>query len=192
VAEQIVIDIDRPQSRPFTLSDAMILMLAVSLGLALARAGIVFLWNYIRSVPLNQFRTLAVALALVRTLNTLILNFLFFLLPTFLILRLKRPRAPFRLLILEPGFAACAAVLTVFIGCLPLVLLARSGIAGQIIEIGGQVLLVAAIPLVWITLIATHRWKPESSWIDRLGRILGVLWMICVPAHFVFIRSGYR
>ena len=74
----------------------MILMLAVSLGLGLARPGIVFLWNYVRSVPLNQFRTLVVALAILRTLNTLLLNFLFFLLPAFLILRLKRPRAPLR------------------------------------------------------------------------------------------------
>ena len=34
MAEQIVVDTDRPQSRPFTLGDPMILMLAVSLGLA--------------------------------------------------------------------------------------------------------------------------------------------------------------
>jgi hypothetical protein len=191
MAEHLDIDIERPQSRPFTLGDAMILLLALSLGLALARAGIVFLWNYIRSVPLVQFRTLVVALALLRTLNTLLLNFLFFLLPAFLILRLKRPRAPLRSLILQPGFAACAAVLAVFIASLPFVLLAPAGLAGQVIEIGGQILLVVAVPLVWVTLIVTHRWNPEPSWIDRLGRILGVLWMVCVPAHFVFIRSGY-
>jgi uncharacterized membrane protein len=191
MAEQLDIDVERPQFRPFTLGDAMILLLALSLGLALARAGIVFLWNYIRSVPLVQFRTLVVALALLRTFNTLLLDFLFFLLPAFLILRLKRPRAPLRSLILQPGFAACAAVLAVFIASLPFVLLAPAGLAGQVIEIGGQILLVVAVPLVWVTLIVTHWWNPEPSWIDRLGRILGVLWMVCVPAHFVFIRSGY-
>jgi hypothetical protein len=191
MAEQLVIDTDRPQSRPLTLGDAMILMLAVSLGLALARAGIVFLWNYVYSVPLNQFRTLIVALAILRTLNTLLLNFLFFLLPAFLILRLKRPRAPLRSLILQPGFSACAAVLAVFAASLPFVLIASDGLVGQGIEIGSQILLVAVVPLVWVTLIATRRWNPEPSWIDRFGRVLGVLWMVCVPAHFVFIRSGY-
>ena len=114
-----------------------------------------------------------VALALLRTLNTLLLNFLFFLLPAFLILRLKRPRAPLRSLILQPGFAACAAVLAVFIASLPFVLLAPAGLAGQVIEIGGQSLPVLAVPLVWVTLIVTHCGTPSragsTAWAAYLG-----------------------
>jgi uncharacterized membrane protein len=104
---------------------------------------------------------------------------------------LESRRARGSSLILQPGFAACAAVLAVFITSLPFVLFAPAGLAGQVIEIGGQILLVVAVPLVWVTLIVTHCWNLEPSWIDRLGRILGVLWMVSVPAHFVFIRSGY-
>jgi hypothetical protein len=60
-----------------------------------------------------------------------------------------------------------------------------------VIEIAAQVLLVVAAPLAWIFSIATHRWNPEPSWIDRLGRILGALGMVCTPAHFVLIHLPY-
>jgi hypothetical protein len=184
-------DSEQPKARAFTVGDAMILVVALSLWFGLARGGFVFLWNYIRTVPLSQFRTLVVELAIVRTANTLLLNLLFFLLPAFLILRLKRPRPPLQSLIRQPGFAACGAVIAVVIAFLLLALLIPSGVAGEGVEIGSQVLSIAAVPFAWSTLIATHRWNPEPSWIDRMGRVLGVLWMICVPAHFVFIRSGY-
>lgn len=191
MAEAVVSDIDRPQFRPFTLGDAMILVIALALGLVLARSGIGALANHVRSVPLKQFRTLAVAVKLGRTLNILLLNFLWCLLPAFLILRLRRPRAPFRSLILQPGFAACAAVLAAHFGPQPFVRLAPAGLARQAIEMGGLVLLVAAVPVVWVTLIVTHRWNPESSWVDTLGRILGLLWTICLTNDIILIILQY-
>jgi hypothetical protein len=182
MASPIAADIDQPQSRPFTLGDAMILIIALALGLALARPGISALAFKIRTVPLDYFRTSGAAVALGRTLNFILLSFLFFLLPAFLIVRLKRPRAPLRSLIHQPGFAACAAPCAVFSAFLPLALLAASGLAGQVIEIGGRVFLIAAAPLAWVYMIATHQWYPVPSWIDRLGRILGALWMVSVTA----------
>ena len=74
---------------------------------------------------------------------------------------------------------------------MPLVLFPVSGLAGEVIEKGVQILLVVAAPLAWIFLIATRRWNPEPGWIDRLGRILGTLAMLCTPAHFVLIRLPY-
>ena len=191
MAEAAVTDIGRPRSRPFALGDAMILIVALALGLALAGPGIVIIADAIRTVPHKHFRTLAGAVPLGRFLNIVVLNFLFFLLPAFLILRLKRPRPPLRSLIRQPGFAACAAPVAFFLVSLPLALLAPSGLAGQVIEIAGQVLLAAAVPLAWVSLIATRRWDPEPSWIDRLGRILGALWMFSLPAHLVLIRLPY-
>jgi hypothetical protein len=29
----------------------------------------------------------------------------------------------------------------------------------------------------WATLAATRRWRTEASWIDRLGRVLGTIWI---------------
>jgi len=191
MADAAVTDIARPKSRPFTLGDAMILIVALALGLAIARPGIIVIADAIRSVPLKQFRTLAGAVSLGRFLNIVLLNFLFFLLPAFLIMRLKRPRAALRSMICQPGFAACAAPVVIVLATLPLALLHPSGLAGQVIEIVGQVLLVGAAPLAWVFLVATRRWNPEPSWIDRLGRILGALWMVCIPAHLVLIRLPY-
>jgi hypothetical protein len=124
-------------------------------------------------------------------LNIVLLNFLFFLIPAFLIVRLRRPRAALRSMICQPGFAACAAPVVVVLASMPLSLFPLSGSAGEAVELGFQVLLVTAAPLAWVYLIATRRWNPEPGWIDRLGRILGVLGMISVPAHLVLIRLSY-
>ncbi len=191
MAEAAVTDIAPPEPRPFTLGDAMIFIIALALSLALARPGIIVIADAIRTVPQSHFRTLAGAVQLGRFLNIVVLNFLFFLVLAFLIIRLKRPRPPLRTLIHQPGFAACAAPFAFYLAALPLALLVSYGPARQAIEIGGQVLLAAAAPLAWVYLIATRRWGPEPSWIDRLGRFLGVLWMVCLPVHLVLIRLPY-
>jgi hypothetical protein len=191
MAEAAVTDIDRPKCRAFTLGDAMILIIALALGLAIARPGIALVGNAIRSLPRNRFGTLAGAVSLGRFLNILLLNFLFFLLPAFLILRLKRPRAPLRSMIGQPGFAACAAAVAIVLAFLPSEVLPPSGLARQVMEIAAQVLMPAAVPLAWVSLIVTRRWAPEPSWIDRSGRILGAMWMISVPAHMVLTHLPY-
>jgi hypothetical protein len=183
--------IDRPTSRPFRLSDAIIFIAALGLGLALARPVIFLIADAVRSDPRWRFQTLPGAVSLGRMLNIVLLNFLLFLLPAFLIVRLRRPRAALRSIICQPGFAACAAQVVVSLATMPLALLPLSGPVGQVIEIVWQVLLVVAAPLAWVFLIATRRWNLESSWIDRLGRILGVLGMICLPAHLLLIRLPY-
>ena len=191
MVEAAVTDIDRPQSRQLTLADAMIFIVAIALGLALAGPGILLILDAIRTAPHQQFQTLAGAVGLGRFLNIVVLNFLFFLLPAFLIVRLRHPRPPLRSVIRQPGFAACASPVAIVLASLPFALLAPSGLAGQVIEIAGQVLIAAAVPLAWIALIATRRWDSEPSWIDRLGRILGALWMVSLPAHLVLIRLPY-
>ena len=175
---------DQPRLRPFTVGDAMILIIALATGLAMARPFIRSLAFRIRSVPSGYFWAPGTAFKLGLTLDTILLCFLFFLLPAFVILRLKRPRTPLRSLICQPGFAACAAPCAVFLASLPFALVAYSGLAGRVIADGSRVVLVAAAPLAWVSLIATRRWCPERSWIDRLGRILGALWMVSAPVIF--------
>jgi hypothetical protein len=190
MAEATVTDIDWPKSRPFSLSDAMSLIIALALGLAVARPAIALIENAVRLVPQNHFRTMAGAIQLAWILNTIVLSFLFFLLPTFLILRLKRPRAPLRSIIGQPGFAACAVSVAVVLALLPIELL-PAGLARQIMEITAPVLMTTAAPLAWLSLIATRRWDPEPSWIDRLGRIFGGLWMVAFPANIILARLAY-
>src|SRR4051812_34949973 len=109
MAEVAATDIDRPRSRPFGLGDAMILIVALALSLALAGPAIIIIADTIHSDPRWWFQTLDGAVSLAHMLNALVLCFLFFLIPACLILRLKRPRPPLRSLIGQPGFAACAA-----------------------------------------------------------------------------------
>jgi hypothetical protein len=183
-------EIDRPSLRPFGVADAMIFVIAIGLGLALARPAIVLIADAVRSDSRWRSQTLAGAVSLGRMLNIVLLNFLFFLLPAFLIVRLRRPRPALRSLICQPGFVACAAPVIIVLATMPLALLPLSGLA-ELIGIGVQVLLVVAGPLAWVFLVATRRWNPEPSWIERLGRVLGVLGMICTPAHLVLIRLPY-
>jgi hypothetical protein len=35
-----------------------------------------------------------------------------------------------------------------------------------------------AILAAWLTLILRRRWCPEPSWLDRMGRLLAILWLI--------------
>ena len=188
MGEPTVTDHDRLTSRPFGVADAMIFIIALGLGLALARPAIVLIADAIRSDPRWRFQTLDGAVSLIRMLNIVLLNFLFFLLPAFLIVRLRRPRPALRSLIGQPGFVACAAPVVIVLATMPLALLPLEGLAGQVIEIVVQVLLVVAAPLAWVFLIVTRRWNSEPRWIDRLGRILGALGIVCTPAHFVLIH----
>jgi len=38
----------------------------------------------------------------------------------------------------------------------------------------------------WIALALARRWRPERSWVDRLGRAIGVFW-IAAALHFLFL-----
>jgi hypothetical protein len=181
-------DVDRPTARPLSLADAMIFIIALGLGLAIARPVIVLITDTVRADPRWRFQTLDGAVSLGRMFNIVLLDFLLFLLPAFLIVRLKRPRAALRSMICQPGFAACAAPVAIVLATMPLALFPASGLAHQFIEIASQVLLVGAAPLAWVFLIATRQWNLEPSWIDRLGRVLGALCMVCLPTHFVLMR----
>jgi hypothetical protein len=187
--DRALTQVDRPQFRSFTLGDAMILIIALAPGLAFARPDIRVLARKIPLYPARQFLTAGVAVPLVKSVSMLMLKFLFFLLPAYLILRLKRPRVPFRSLIRQPGFAACAAPFAVF----PLVhiwgvLAPICGLTGEVVSIGSQALFVVAAPLAWVGLIATRQWHAEPHWIDRLGRVMGACWMVSTLALFVVLR----
>ncbi|WP_406695128.1 hypothetical protein V5E97_29235 [Singulisphaera sp. Ch08] len=39
-----------------------------------------------------------------------------------------------------------------------------------------------SVVAIWLLLVLSGRWRPEKSWIDRLGRVLGVIWIACAVA----------
>jgi hypothetical protein len=138
MGETAAIDIDRPTFRALSLANAMNFIIALGLGLAIARPAIVLIADSVRADPRWRFQTLDGAVSLGRMLNIVLLDFLLFLLPAFLIVRLKRPRAALRSMICQPGFAACAAPIAIVLATMPLALLRPSGLARQVIEIASH------------------------------------------------------
>ncbi|MFO0955968.1 MAG: hypothetical protein U0800_00720 [Isosphaeraceae bacterium] len=39
------------------------------------------------------------------------------------------------------------------------------------------------VAAVWLVLALSGRWRPEPSWIDRLGRLVGAAWIACAIAY---------
>lgn len=109
-------------------------------------------------------------------------------------LRLVPPRPPLRRVVLQPGAAACGAVAFVFTiytfrylvisaaGCrgIPWYLFRAGGglgpemIGNTIVSVPYHVVVMA----VWGVLFLSRRCRPEPSWIDRTGRILGLAWIL--------------
>jgi hypothetical protein len=40
-----------------------------------------------------------------------------------------------------------------------------------------------AVGGIWLTLIASGRWRVEPSWIDRFGRAIGFYWIVYILAN---------
>jgi hypothetical protein len=165
--------------RPFSLLDAMALVAALALGLALAR------WRTRGSYPNVDALKISwwvASVALPATAAVLLMG-----------LR----REPLRRLARRPGFvASAAALLAVAWGAagrfsvprLPLICgtgldidapespfwtevegFLWSGLDYQAIAL--------AVQAAWGLLLAGRRWRAEPTWIDRLGRALGAVWI---------------
>jgi hypothetical protein len=169
----------------------MILIAATALGIAWAQAG--WDWMYFKRAPRNPLvgaswepldQAARVAPALLPCLATWTM--------ALLLLRFTPPRPRLRRLVLQPGTAACAA--------------AALGLITSAVDFGLSTLwwwllrnermpiervayhsidylfqaaprIAVAIGAVWIILAASRRLHAERGWIDRLGRLLGALWV---------------
>jgi hypothetical protein len=114
-------------------------------------------------------------------------------------IRLRRPRPPIARIARQPGFQMGVAV------CLAVV---EGVIARRILEwrhatpqmmplsarltIGSLYVVGPLIATLWATLALSGCWRPEQSWIDRLGRLLGWLWLSGYTIVTMYILSGHR
>jgi hypothetical protein len=181
-------------SRPFRLTDAMILVAAMAGGLWVNRSdghmGQVWRWNsYDEStgdLQLAMPHLAALTIALVA-------------------MRMRQPRPPIRRIAREPGAVACitasAALLVVGIWVGMAAALGRHvefmqlvtylpngtgrGTGGEIVRLpDGRLFTIygdcvgLAVLGSWLCLLFSGCWRPVPTWIDRLGRALGVLWII--------------
>jgi len=100
---------------------------------------------------------------------------------------LRRSRAGLRLVLRRPGPAACLAAFAAIV-----VMTTRMSVKvyamgdwGGSFElryiypwlVNGYVRIGFAVLGAWLALLLTRGWRPEPSWVDRAGRVLGWAWL---------------
>jgi len=102
-------------------------------------------------------------------------------------IRLLGPRPPLSRVARQPGLAAtgAATLALLFVGLHGIGVSLTFGweAALELILLQGSFLLAMtspgpAVAAAWLVLAVTRRWKAERSWIDRLGRAVGVCWVV--------------
>ncbi len=175
---------DSPAPRKADLLDAMILVAAFVVGLAMSRRILSTLAFFIPIVgPSTRAEWSSWMYSISDRQGTqylvtqdcveLLCYFAVSLTPAILIWRLRHPRPPFRQLAFQPGFVAIATLCVASLICFDLAAFDLVSISPRI----GVVVLGASVLILWVILLATGRWLPDGSWIDRAGALTGVFWM---------------
>jgi hypothetical protein len=177
-------------ARKFRVIDGLILVAATAVGLAASRAStpdeLTFerIWESATKprdgwslLFLAQFSSDLISIAVVPTLATWTL--------AYLLLRLMRPRPPWRKLSGQPGWMACliataAIALTAVVSVIARVTSSEtynhlSWLSWQVMI--GSIQTGMAVFWCWATMLLSGRRRPESNWIDRLSRLLGLIWL---------------
>jgi hypothetical protein len=194
--------IDPSRPRQFGLLDAMILIVALALGLAWWRewdrnGGDQWDWD---KHPESQFVEQANSARywLGVAVLTLVTSTC-----AWVVLRFRRPRPSCFRMMRQPGAVVCLAASMAF------AILQAGEIANQIlsqclgvrnlgngfgyrwdpeyfskIRLGG--LVGVTVLVAWLILALGHRWRAEPTWLDRSGRLLGIIWIATVPISAIF------
>lgn len=108
------------------------------------------------------------------------------------VLRIRGPRPRWRRLVRQPGFVVgLTTILAWFVGggvairwWLDVHHIVPEWLDVMIVQMATAMMLGGfGVFFSWTGLVLEGRWRPERSWVDRLGRILGVGWiMLSVPS----------
>ena len=111
-----------------------------------------------------------------------------------LLLRFRQPRPPRRHLARQPGTVACVAAASVAgAGALALLLVMIAEFYTQTEQVALTDRFVTrfmeamapymgtGVLVAWMALVLNRTWRPESSWIDGMGRAMGVFWVATIP-----------
>ncbi len=178
-----------PPPRRLNLLDGMILVAAVAAGIALTR--FLCLENpYFDpsppGVPVPRPPGFGANGSTLNLVNRTMTIWVATLSPTLLLIQLRRPRPVLSKVFRQPGTQACLATIAPTV--LESVVLAFTALRGGLEAIhllqsqfvypnlsfsGGS-----SIIALWSTMFLTRQWHPERSSIDRIGRALGVCWIV--------------
>jgi hypothetical protein len=161
--------------------DLMISIVAIAAGAALTRA----LVNYcqVALAPEND-PELTTTLAQLGWAMMLAQAWLAPLSLAVLALKLRGPRPSIDMLAQQPGAVACGAAASIMAVRVAFFFAMRA-VRGRGFEWQGYFVrpylasqVGAAVVASWIVLALGRRWRPEPSWVDRMGRLLGACWVL--------------
>jgi hypothetical protein len=168
------------RGRRVTIADAMVLIAATTVGLAMARS---YAWSLYREIP--DPSALRTFLMFQGTAPCLVFTMMLALIP----LWLRPPRPRLGSLLRQPGFAACTAGAAAFAAGVLTAIATRdrfgSGHTAFFFWASCASWADSVVPGSWLFLALSGRWRAQADWIDRLGRILGAFWILYL-AHLVF------
>lgn len=166
--------------RRLYLSDTISLVIAAAIGFAWAQAQtpLSLELRLLFSRPIDYSHLIGTLLVIFHPIFSMLTIILF-------MLWLRRPCPKLLHLARQPGFLACAvATLGVAIGllltCIIHIMTGLDISDIEIIEIWRYITFGIgwAVLGAWVGLIVGSRWRPEPSWLDRLGRTLGIIWIV--------------
>jgi hypothetical protein len=186
-----------PHRRRFRLVDVTILVAATGLGCALVRGLSAVtdgecswgtLYETVGELPrdLRSMGWIWPAIDLCYLLMALALPFLAMLTLALIPIRLLGPRPRWRHLARQPGimaaFASALAIASIDLPCIAVLLHsieenARPKFDSDIYIIVLSISIGLAVMVSWMTLFVGRGWRAERSWVDRLGRGAGVVWI---------------
>ncbi len=195
--------------RRLGLLDVTILLMAATLGLAWAIRNASFWQESVANLPLQRraiaFRIpadpLHAAFVYLRDACVWMAPCASTLALGLLIVRLRRPRPRRERLFVQPGAAACGAVvLALMVRSMEVwndqfILLFRASNSRSLwslrdewwdfVRFGLLDLAGLAVLTSWIGLLAIRRFRPEPSAIDRLGRAIGAFWILAMVTSWI-------
>jgi hypothetical protein len=110
--------------------------------------------------------------------------------PSVLLLRVLRPRPPLHDLLRQPGVLACG----VATASLFLIVVLLDPVTPYGFPFGPLSVVSVPMPvaLAWAWLGLTRRWGAEASWIDRLGRAVGIGWVLSTIQVIWVVWANHR
>jgi hypothetical protein len=194
------------ETRPFTLVDAMALVLAVALATAEARhrfSDVRFLWGDDWSC-VNMGFVMETVYRLDLVGRAVIVPYLTALTVVLIVLCFFGARSALRRSHRQPGVVALVAAV---VGIIAAVIIragptlrhfrqpyAQLPFEHTLLILWGWCGRLAGLCVVacWVTLALGGRWRPERNWIGRVGRFVGVLWVASLPLWIAYSWLGYR
>jgi len=183
------------ERRSFGITDGMVLIAATAVGLAMTRLIVPDvtpqeIWETLTTPPRDGWSFFDALEMFAEKGAILIVPSLAAWTLATLIMRLRAPRSPWRRLTRQPGMMASllATAVTGLVSIGSALLWPKPNPFhsldwSPVIVMFGSLLVGSFVLSSWVTMAVCGRWRPEPTWLDRLGRFLGVLWIAIASVY---------